>query len=80
MKWKHVKYIAFGLIGVFLLLIIWGAVIEPRLIDFKEETAIVPNLLPDLVGKLGVGDCAYIVCRRHHARRVAACFVGRTAV
>ena len=41
---KYIKRIALGIIGVILLLLIWGVVIEPRLIDFKAETAVIPNL------------------------------------
>ncbi len=49
--WKYVKYIAFGLTGVVVLLLIWGVVIEPRLVDYKEETAVVPNLPAPWEGK-----------------------------
>lgn len=44
MWWKYIKRGAFVLTGALLLLLIWGAVIEPRLVDVKSETAIVPNL------------------------------------
>lgn len=41
---KYIKYIALGIFGVVILLLIWGAVIEPRLVDLREETAVIPNL------------------------------------
>lgn len=44
MRWKYVKYTALGITGILLLLLIWGVVIEPRLVDFKAETAAIPNL------------------------------------
>ncbi len=44
MQWKYVKYTALGIIVILLLLLIWGVVIEPRLVDFKAETAVIPNL------------------------------------
>lgn len=46
MRRKYLKRIALGAVCSILLLLIWGAVIEPRLIDVKAETAIVPNLPP----------------------------------
>lgn len=42
--WKYIKYTAFVLTGTIILLLIWGAGIEPRLVDLREETAGVPNL------------------------------------
>ncbi len=44
MLFKYIKRIALILAGALLLLIIWGAGIEPRLVDLREETASVPNL------------------------------------
>lgn len=44
MKWKLIKIISLCLAVIVLLLAIWGVLIEPRLIDFREETATVPNL------------------------------------
>ncbi len=44
MRRKYLKRIAVGILGAILLLLIWGAVIEPRLVDEKAETAFVPNL------------------------------------
>ncbi len=44
--WKYVKRIALGLAVVILLLLIWGVGIEPRLVDYKEEVAVIPNLPP----------------------------------
>jgi len=44
MRRKYLKRIALGILGAILLLLIWGAVIEPRLVDEKAETAFVPNL------------------------------------
>ncbi len=41
---KFIKRIAPIVAGGLLLLIIWGAGIEPRLVDFREETAVIPNL------------------------------------
>lgn len=49
--WKFIKYTAFALAGVLLLLLIWGVFIEPRLVDYKEETAMVPNLPAAWEGK-----------------------------
>ncbi len=43
---KYIKRITLGIVGVLILLLIWGAVIEPRLVDFREETAVIPNLPP----------------------------------
>ncbi|MDQ6785864.1 MAG: metallophosphoesterase [Acidobacteriota bacterium] len=40
MQWKYIKGIALGLAGAML----WGTVIEPRLVDFKEEYAEIPDL------------------------------------
>ncbi|HXG82569.1 MAG TPA: metallophosphoesterase [Pyrinomonadaceae bacterium] len=44
MLWKYIKRIALVFAGVLLLLIIWGAGIEPRLVDFREEAAVIPDL------------------------------------
>ncbi|MEJ7862083.1 MAG: metallophosphoesterase [Pyrinomonadaceae bacterium] len=44
MKWKTLKYFVFGLAGILILLLIWGAAIEPRLVDYNEETAVIPKL------------------------------------
>jgi len=44
MLWKYIKRIALVFAGVLLLLIIWGAGIEPRLVDFNEEAAVIPYL------------------------------------
>ncbi|MDQ3636064.1 MAG: metallophosphoesterase [Acidobacteriota bacterium] len=44
MKWKLIKIISLCLAVIVMLLAIWGVLIEPRLIDFREETATVPNL------------------------------------
>jgi predicted MPP superfamily phosphohydrolase len=41
---KFTKRIALILAGALLLLAIWGAGIEPRLVDFREETVVIPNL------------------------------------
>ncbi len=41
---KYIKRIALVLAGALLLLVIWGAGIEPRLVDLREETISVPNL------------------------------------
>lgn len=51
MWWKYIKRGAFVLAGALLLLLIWGAVIEPRLVDFKEESATIPHLPQDWEGK-----------------------------
>ncbi len=45
MRRKYLKRLALGILGAILLLLMWGAVIEPRLVDVKAETAIVPNLM-----------------------------------
>ncbi|HXG84742.1 MAG TPA: metallophosphoesterase [Pyrinomonadaceae bacterium] len=44
MKGKILKYLAFGLAGFLILLLIWGVAIEPRLVDYNEETAVIPKL------------------------------------
>ncbi len=45
MRWKYVKYTFPGIVStLLLLLVIWGVVIEPRLVDFKAETVVIPNL------------------------------------
>ncbi len=49
--WKYVKRIALGLAVVILLLLIWGVGIEPRLVDYREEAAVIPNLPPAWEGK-----------------------------
>lgn len=43
---KNIKYIAPLLIVVFIVLalLVWGVAVEPRLVDFKEEIAVIPNL------------------------------------
>jgi uncharacterized protein len=41
---KVIKWIFAGLLIVFLMLLIWGALIEPYLLDIEEETAVIPNL------------------------------------
>ncbi len=41
---KTIKYIALGAALMLLILLIWGVAVEPRLIDYREETAVVPNL------------------------------------
>lgn len=51
MKWKATKYGALGLTIALLLLLIWGVAIEPRLVDYREETAAVPNLPAAWEGK-----------------------------
>lgn len=48
---RYIKFIAFSLAGIVLLLLIWGVGIEPRLVDYKEETAVIPNLPPEWEGK-----------------------------
>ncbi len=44
MKGKTLKYLAFGLAGILILLLIWGVSIEPRLVDYNEENAVIPKL------------------------------------
>ncbi len=44
MRRKYVKYTSLGIIGILLLLTKRGAGIEPRLVDFKQATAVIPNL------------------------------------
>jgi uncharacterized protein len=41
---KAIKWIFAGLLIVFLMLLIWGALIEPYLLDVEEEAAVIPNL------------------------------------
>lgn len=48
---KIVKYVLFGLLGIVVLLLIWGVVVEPRLIDEKRVTAAIPRLPTDWEGK-----------------------------
>lgn len=50
MRRKYIEYTSLGIIVILLLLTIWGVVIEPRLVDFKYETAVIPNL-PTVLGK-----------------------------
>ncbi len=86
--WKYVKRIVLGLAVVILLLLIWGAVIEPRLVDYKEEVAFIPNLPPAWEGKrvaliadmqirmwLGNEDTVKKIVNRIVAERPAAVFV-----
>ncbi|HXG85042.1 MAG TPA: metallophosphoesterase [Pyrinomonadaceae bacterium] len=51
MKWNTIKYAALGLTTALLLLLIWGVAVEPRLVDFKEESAVVPDLPKEWEGK-----------------------------
>lgn len=44
MQLNYTKHIIGGLASVLFLLLLWGVVIEPRLVDFNEENAAVPNL------------------------------------
>ncbi len=48
---KYLKRIALILAGALLLLVIWGAGIEPRLVDLREETIGIPNLPKNLENK-----------------------------
>jgi len=86
--WKYVKRIALGLAVVILLLLIWGVGIEPRLVDYKEEVAVIPNLPPAWEGKrvaliadfqvgmwLGNEDTVREIVNRIIAERPAAVFV-----
>jgi len=86
--WKYVKRIALGLAIVILLLVIWGVGIEPRLVDYKEEVAVIPNLPPAWEGKrvaliadlqigmwLGNEDTVKNIVNRIIAERPAAVFV-----
>lgn len=41
---KYAKRAVLGLVGVVLLLLVWGVLIEPRLIDEREEVALIPGL------------------------------------
>jgi len=41
---KYIKRIALVFASVLLLLIIWGVFIEPRLVDYNKETAVIPKL------------------------------------
>ncbi|EDX86038.1 Ser/Thr protein phosphatase family protein [Synechococcus sp. PCC 7335] len=47
---KRIKYVAIGLGSAIALLAVWG-LIEPRLLNTKEETATIPNLPADWEGK-----------------------------
>ncbi|HXG86327.1 MAG TPA: metallophosphoesterase [Pyrinomonadaceae bacterium] len=86
--WKYVKRIALGLAVIILLLLIWGVGIEPRLVDYKEEVAVIPNLPPAWEGKrvaliadfqvgmwLGNEDTVKKIVNRIIAERPAAVFV-----
>ncbi len=44
MRRKNLKRVALGILAAVLLLALWGAVIEPRLVDVKAETAVIDNL------------------------------------
>jgi predicted MPP superfamily phosphohydrolase len=41
---KTIKYTAIGAALALLILLIWGAGVEPRLVDRREEIAVIPNL------------------------------------
>ncbi len=41
---NKIKYAVLIFAGILILLLIWGVVIEPRLIDFREESVSIPNL------------------------------------
>lgn len=41
---KIIKYFFIGLGGIIILLLVWGVIVEPRLIDEKEEVAEIPGL------------------------------------
>ena len=88
MRRKYLKRIALGILGAILLLLIWGAVIEPRLVDEKAETAFVPNLPPAWENKrvaliadmqigmwLGNKDTAKKIVNRIIAERPAAVLI-----
>lgn len=47
---KKIKYILFGLLGMFFLFLFWG-LLEPYLIDTEEEVAEIPGLPADWEGK-----------------------------
>lgn len=44
MTWKWITYAGIALVSVLLLLLAYGVLIEPRLIEVKEETAVIPGL------------------------------------
>ncbi len=44
MSWNQIKYAGIGLGSVLLLLLVYGALVEPRLIEVKEEKAEIPGL------------------------------------
>ncbi len=48
---KFLKYSLIALTGVLLILLVWGVVIEPRLMDVEEERADIPNLSAAWEGK-----------------------------
>jgi uncharacterized protein len=51
-SWKtYIKYLSFSLLGLVLVLLIWGMGIEPRMIDVKAEEAALPHLPPAWEGK-----------------------------
>ncbi len=44
MTWKGIAYAGIALASVLLLLLAYGVLVEPRLIEVKEETAVIPGL------------------------------------
>lgn len=48
---KALEYILLGLVGLIVLLLVWGVGIEPRLINTEEEIAAIPNLPAAWEGK-----------------------------
>lgn len=42
--WRIIKYSLFFLAGIILLFLLWGVLIEPRIIDEETETVEIPNL------------------------------------
>ncbi|MBA3351157.1 MAG: metallophosphoesterase [Blastocatellia bacterium] len=88
MRRKYLKRIAFAILGAIPLLLIWGAVIEPRLVDVRAETAFVPNLPSAWENKrvaliadlqtgmwLGNGDTVKKIVNRIIAERPAAVLI-----
>ena len=51
MKWKILKYVTLGLAVALLFLLIWGVGIEPRFVDYNQETAVIPHLPAAWEGK-----------------------------
>lgn len=48
---RFLKWLILGILSLGILLLMWGALIEPFLLDITQETAIIPNLSKEWQGK-----------------------------